>query len=146
MMSELSPFLTLQQSNNALFVRFGGEHAEELTARYAKELASFCQQMAGRPWARIVDLRQWQVTAAPAQAQMVQLLKLDLARGLSLEYVLPPPQVIGSWQVEKTLAQLPMPEIFHRTTDVQSAIEALNAAGFSTAFGAQRRFEINSPL
>ena len=145
-MEQFSPFLTLQQSSNALFVRFGGEHADELTTRYANELAIFCQQMAGKPWARIVDLRQWTVTAAPAQEQMVQLLKLDLARGLSLEYVLPPPEVVGRWQVAKTLEQLPNPEIFHRTTDLAQAFAGLNAAGFSTLFGHERFFHLNSPL
>lgn len=145
-MSKISPFLAIQQSSNALCVSFGGEHAEELTTRYAKELALFCQQMAGKPWARIVDLRQWTVTAAPAQEQMVQLLKLDIARGLSLEYVLPPPEVIGNWQVTKTLAQLPKPEIFHRTADLQQAMAALNAAGFSKGFGPERRFYINSSV
>ena len=86
------------------------------------------------------------MTAAPAQEQMVQLLKLDIARGLSLEYVLPPPEVIGNWQVAKTLAQLPKPEIFHRTADLQQAMAALNAAGFSTGFGPERRFYINSSV
>ncbi|OBP13718.1 hypothetical protein A5320_17515 [Rheinheimera sp. SA_1] len=142
-MPQIKPFLTIAQSSDALYVSFVGVHADELTARYAAELDFFCQQLAGKRWARIVDLRQWTVTAAPAQEQMVQLLKLDIARGLSLEYVLPPPEVIGNWQVAKTLAQLPAPEIFHRITDPKLALEGLAAAGFSTAFGAPRRFEIN---
>lgn len=145
-MKQPPPFLTLQHSADALYVCFGGEHADELTRRYAAELAIFCQQRAGKPWARIVDLRLWTVTAAPAQQQMVELLKLDISRGLSLEYVLPPPETIGSWQVAKTLSQLPSPEIFHRVTDLQLAFAGLAAAGFSTAFESLRRFEVNSPL
>ncbi len=145
-MQQIKPYLTIAQSSDALYVSFGGVHADELTARYARELDLFCQQLAGKRWARIVDLRQWTVTAAPAQQQIVQLLKLDIARGLSLEYVLPPPEVIGNWQVEKTLAQLPAPEIFHRVADRQLALTGLTAAGFSTAFGPERRFELNAPL
>lgn len=145
-MSQNAPMLILQQSKNALYVRFIGAHADELTVRYAQELDGFCQQLAGQPWARIVDLRQWTIASMPAQQQMVQLLKRDLARGLSLEFVLPPSEAIGSWQVAKTLAELPKPEIFHRTADLQHAINALNAAGFSTAFAAERRFEMNSPF
>lgn len=141
-----TPYLTLQQSADALYVCFGGIHADELTLRYATELAVFCQQRAGQRWARIVDLRNWTVTAASAQQQMVQLLKLDIERGLSLEYVVPPAEMVGSWQVEKTLAQLPSPEIFHRVTTPEVAVAGLAAAGFSTSFGPLRRFEINSPL
>lgn len=145
-MKQPAPYLTLQHSADALYVCFGGVHADELTRHYAAELAAFCQQRAGQRWARIVDLRNWTVTAAPAQQQMVQLLKLDLERGLSLEYVLPPPEMVGSWQVEKTLAQLPSPDIFHRVMTPEIALAGLTDAGFSTNFGPQRRFEINSLL
>jgi hypothetical protein len=145
-MQQLASYLVIKQSENALCVSFCGGHADELMAIYAVELERFCQQMQGARWARIVDLRQWTVSAAPAQQRIEQLLKLDLQRGLSLEFVLPPPEIIGHWQVNKTLAQLSEPDIFHQVSNQEQALAGLENAGFSTQFGVPRRFDKNALL
>lgn len=57
MMQQIKPYLTMAQSSDALYVSFGGVHADELTARYAAELDKFCQQLAGKRWARNAALK-----------------------------------------------------------------------------------------
>lgn len=57
-MNGLLSSLEIRRSENALYVRFTGIHEDYLTARYAEELEQFYQTMRGKPWARIVDLRQ----------------------------------------------------------------------------------------
>lgn len=136
--------LELRCSKNALYVCFKGIHEDYLTARYAEALEQFCQTMQGKPWARIVDLRHWSVTAAQSQQLMVHLLQQDLKRGLTLEYVLWPADVIGRWQIEQTLKSLNAEntsEVFHPTDHEDEALAALEANGFSIDFGAVTRHE-----
>ena len=68
--------LELRRSENALYVRFSGVHEDYLLARYMDALDQFCQAMQGKPWARIVDLRQWTVNAVQNQKLIEQLLEL----------------------------------------------------------------------
>lgn len=136
--------LELRRSENALYVRFSGVHDDYLTARYAEALEQFCQTMQGKAWARIVDLRQWSVTAAQSQQLMVALLKQDLTRGLTLEYVLWSADVMGRWQIERTLKSLNVEntdEVFHPTEDENEALAGLMEQGFSVNFGAATRHE-----
>lgn len=136
--------LELSCSENALYVRFSGIHEDYLTARYAEALEQFCQAMQGKPWARIVDLRQWSVTAVQNQKLIEQLLQQDLKRGLVLEYVLLPPDAVGRWQVEQTLKSLnsfTSNEIFHPTDNENEALDGLLKHGFSVNFAAVTRHE-----
>jgi hypothetical protein len=136
--------LELRSSENALYVCFTGIHEDYLTARYAEALELFCQAMHGNPWARIVDLRQWSVTAVQNQKLIEQLLQLDLKRGLALEYVLLPPDSLGRWQVEQTLKSLnafTSTEVFHPTNDENEALAGLVKQGFSINFGSVTRHE-----
>ncbi|MDF3126453.1 hypothetical protein [Rheinheimera sp. 1928-s] len=136
--------LELKRSENALYVCFTGIHEDYLTARYAEALEQFCQAMQGKPWARIVDLRQWSVTAVQNQKMIEQLLQQDLKRGLTLEYVLLPPDAVGRWQVEQTLKSLnsfTSSEVFHPTNDENEALDGLLKHGFSVNFGAVTRHE-----
>jgi hypothetical protein len=136
--------LELRRSENALYVRFTGIHEDYLTARYAEALELFCEAMQGRPWARIVDLRQWSVTAVQNQKLIEQLLQQDLKRGLALEYVLIPPDAVGRWQVEQTLKSLnafTSNEVFHPTDDESEALTGLVKQGFSVSFGTVTRHE-----
>jgi hypothetical protein len=143
-MNGLLSSLEIRRSENALYVRFTGIHEDYLTARYAEELAQFYQTMQGKPWARIVDLRQWSVTAARNQKLMEQLLQQDLKRGLALEYVLIPPDAVGRWQVEQTLKSLnafTSNEVFHPTDHENEALDGLVKQGFSVSFGTATRHE-----
>lgn len=136
--------LELRRSENALYVCFTGIHEDYLTTRYAEELEQFHQTMQGKPWARIVDLRQWAVTAAQNQKLMEQLLQQDLKRGLTLEYVMIPPDAVGRWQVEQTLKSLnsfTSNEVFHPTDDESEALTGLVKQRFSVNFGAATRHE-----
>lgn len=136
--------LELRRSENALYVRFTGIHEDYLTARYAEELDQFFQAMQGNSWARIVDLRQWSVTAVQNQKLMEQLLQQDLKRGLALEYVLLPPDAVGRWQVEQTLKSLNSftpSEVFHPTDNENEALDGLVKQGFSVNFGTVTRHE-----
>lgn len=136
--------LEYRSSDNALYVRFTGIHEDYLTSRYAEALEQFCQTMQGKPWARIVDLRHWSVTAVQNQKMIEQLLQQDLKRGLALEYVLLPPDSVGRWQVEQTLTSLnsfTSTEVFHPTNDESEALAGLVKQGFSVNFGAVTRHE-----
>lgn len=136
--------LEYRSSENALYVCFTGIHEDYLTARYAEALELFCQTMQGKPWARIVDLRHWSVTAVQNQKMIEQLLQQDLKRGLTLEYVLLPPDSVGRWQVEQTLKSLntlTSSEVFHPTDDENEALAGLVKQGFLVNFGAVTRHE-----
>ena len=136
--------LEYRSSANALYVCFTGIHEDYLTARYAEALELFCQAMQGKPWARIVDLRNWSVTAVQNQKLIEQLLQQDLKRGLTLEYVLLPPDSVGRWQVEQTLKSLnafTSTEVFHPTDNENEALDGLLNQGFSVNFGAVTRHE-----
>ena len=143
-MNGLLSSLEIRCSENALYVCFTGIHEDYLTARYAEALEQFCQALQGSPWARIVDLRQWSVTAAQNQKLMEQLLQQDLKRGLALEYVLIPQNAVGRWQVEQTLKSLnafTSTEVFYPTNDESEALAGLVKHGFSINFGTVTRHE-----
>lgn len=143
-MNSFLSLLELRSSENALYVCFTGIHEDYLTARYAEALEQFCQAMQGKPWARIVDLRQWSVTAVQNQKMIEQLLQQDLKRGLALEYVLLPPDSVGRWQVEQTLQSLNSfspSAVFHPTDNESEALDGLQKLGFSVDFGAATRHE-----
>lgn len=143
-MNTLLSTLEISHSENALYVRFTGIHEDYLMDRYAEALELFYQSMRGKPWARIVDLRQWTVTAAQTQKLVEKLLQQDLSRGLSLEYVLMPPDPIGRWQVEQTLNMLNTSTfctLFHPIEDEKAAFTGLKQQGFSVEFGAVSRHE-----
>ncbi len=143
-MSSYLSSLEFRRSENALYVRFSGVHDGYLTARYAEALEQFCQVMQGKAWARIIDLRQWSVTAAESHHLMVALLKQDLTRGLTLEYVLWSDDVMGRWQIERTLKSLNAEntdEVFHPAEDENEALAGLMKQGFSVNFGAASRHE-----
>jgi len=136
--------LELRSSENALYVCFTGIHEDYLAARYAEALEQFCQTMQGKPWARIVDLRQWLVTAAQTQQLMVAVLQQDLKRGLALEYVLWSADVMGRWQIEHTLKSLNVEntfDVFHPTDDDHEALDGQVQQGFSINFGSVTRHE-----
>jgi hypothetical protein len=136
--------LELRSSENALYVCFTGIHEDYLTARYVEALDQFCQAMQGKPWARIVDLRQWTVNAVQNQKLIEQLLQKDLKRGLALEYVLIPQNAVGRWQVEQTLKSLNAftgNEVFYPTEDENEALAGLVTQGFLVNFGAITRHE-----
>ena len=100
--------------------------------------------MQGKAWARIIDLRQWSVTAAQSHELMVALLKQDLTRGLTLEYVLWSDDVMGRWQIERTLKSLNAEntdEVFHSTEDENEALAGFVKQGFPVNFGAVTRHE-----
>ncbi|MCC2616335.1 hypothetical protein LJ739_08790 [Aestuariibacter halophilus] len=130
----------ISTSSNAMCVEFEGIQDGLATAKYVEEVARFCDGMNDKPWARIIDLRQWVLTIPESNQAMIASLREDGQNGLVLEAIIPPITSLGRWQVEKTMASVASDTRFEFVASIDEAKTLLQEQGFDTDFGPSTMF------
>ncbi len=101
--------------------------------QYVREFRHLVLPVIGKPWAVVLDIREWQICPADAFAVLIDNTKWCFANHLQHVCIIGAENTMVMWQFAKaTQAEKPAGVVSENVADEQAARQALTLAGYLT--------------